>query len=321
MQKNSKYSFGRPTVSVVTATFNYGQFIRDAVTSVIEQTFDDWEMIIIDDGSSDDTRKSLAPMLSDKRINYFFQNNRGQPVAKNLGIKKASGQYIAFLDADDMWHPRKLEKQLPLFRNKNIGLTYTGFIKIDPSGKKIAESVCKCLRGKLFKESLVETIPPFSSVIVPRHIFDVIGMFNENIPMAIDYELWSRLAMKYEMDFLDEPLLMYRTGHSSISSNFIQRRKLVINYIVPHILNDCGGREYLNAKEVREVYAMLYANMGNNDIMSRRWSAVKWFCRSIVAAPWMLNGYKGLLRSCMSYALASRLKRIVKTTKFIGSFR
>jgi glycosyltransferase involved in cell wall biosynthesis len=289
-----------PVVSVVMAAYNYDQYIGQAIQSVIDQTWTDWELIIIDDGSNDSTEEVVKPFLSDDRIQYHRQENQGQPKAKNAGIRRAKASFIAFLDADDAWHPGKLEKQMPLFEgNPKVGVTYTGVTIIDEKGNFRESRPSKGLRGDVFKESFHQSIPGFSASIVRKEVFEHVGMFNESIPLAIDFELWLRVAMHYHFDFIDEPLVYYRTGHANLSKRYQERRRLVVDKIIPYILNECGGRERLTNLEIRENYARLFAAMSKNDLSKSQWSALYWGWRAILAAPWKLTGWRGVVRACI----------------------
>ena len=106
-----------PEVSVIIPTFNYGRFLEQAIQSVLGQTFQDFELIVVDDGSTDDTREVLARFESDRRVRCLFQANRGDAAARNTGILNAGGRYVAFLDSDDYWMPEKLERQLGIMRS------------------------------------------------------------------------------------------------------------------------------------------------------------------------------------------------------------
>src|SRR3954466_13662420 len=106
------------------AAKNYARFLPEAVESVLAQTVADWELVVIDDGSSDHTPRAVAPYLPDHRVRYFRSDTLGQPRAKNLGIALARGQLVAFLDADDAWEPTKLEKQLALFAKPEVGVVF-----------------------------------------------------------------------------------------------------------------------------------------------------------------------------------------------------
>ncbi len=299
-----------PTVSIITATYNYGRYLGEAIESVLAQTFTDWEMIVVDDGSTDNTPDVIRPYLPDPRIHYHRTANQGQPTAKNTGVRLAQAPLIAFLDADDQWLPEKLEKQVPLFdRDVKIGITYTARQDITENGDLIAARPCRRLRGYLFKESLHQTIPAFSSSMVRRSVFDDVGLFNESIPLAIDYEFWLRAAMRWHFDYVDEPLIRYRTGHANLSKRYKERRQLVVNYILPHILDDCSGRALLTRRECAEAWATLFAKMGENDLAVSHASSVGWNLRSIMAAPWMWMGWRGLVRGCIPNRMAARIKR------------
>ena len=115
-----------PKVSVIITTYNYGAFIADAIKSVLEQSFQDFEIIVVDDGSTDQTRQVLEPFVKQhqNRIRYFFQDNQGAASGRNKGIKEAKGEYIAFLDADDTFLPLKLEKQMKIIQASDVGLVH-----------------------------------------------------------------------------------------------------------------------------------------------------------------------------------------------------
>src|SRR4026209_198594 len=124
----------RPAVSVVIASRNYGRFLAGAIKSVRNQTWTDWELLIIDDGSTDNTCDVVAPFLTDNRIHSHRTDGLGQSRAKNLGIQLSQAPLIAFLDGDDEWLPEKLERQLPLFSDANIGVVYGRRLLMDEAG-------------------------------------------------------------------------------------------------------------------------------------------------------------------------------------------
>lgn len=305
-----------PAVSVITATYNYGRYLGGAIESVLAQTFSDWEMIVVDDGSTDNTCEVIQPYLADKRIRYVNTKNQGQPSAENTGIRLSQAPLISFLDADDAWLPDKLNKQIPLFEHDpRIGITYTGVILMDTNGSPIKKQSCRRLRGFLFKESMYQTIPPFSSSMVRRSVFDDVGLFNEKIPLVCDYEFWLRAAMRWHFDYVDEPLLKYRTGHANLSSRVDERRQLVVNYILPHVLNECGGRELITWRECAEAWAKLFAGIGENKLATSQLSSIRWNMRAIAAAPWMIRGWRGVARGCIPNRIAAQIKRHIGWSK------
>jgi glycosyltransferase involved in cell wall biosynthesis len=307
--KNSE----RPRVSVVMATYNYGQFITYAIQSVVNQTFTDWELVIVDDGSKDDTSNVVERHLSDQRIRYYFQPNRGQPHAKNAGIGLSRGQLIAFLDADDAWLPTKLAKQVRLFDNDpDLGVVYSRRFVMDAFGKVLTEELRDMARGDVLKEAIQRTIPPFSSTLVRREVFENVGMFDESIPVAIDYDLWLRVALKYRFDYVDEPLLLYRTGHANLSKRSVERLEIVLHRILPKFLSDDSVKERVGNKAIRGAYAAVYSALARN---VRRVSIRKAIVCHLIAiryVPFGLRYWHKLGRCCMPDYLAKRAKAVFK---------
>jgi glycosyltransferase involved in cell wall biosynthesis len=128
----------KPLVSVVIASYNMAAYLPLTVKSVLDQVYRNIEVIIIDDGSTDGTKEAVRPYLDDPRVKYLFQENKGQAAAKNYGIRESRGEYVAFLDGDDMWVSEKLEQQMPLFlHSKDVGVVYSRVLYIDETGKEL----------------------------------------------------------------------------------------------------------------------------------------------------------------------------------------
>lgn len=214
------FSDASPRVSVVMAAYNYGQYIAQAIQSVVDQSYADWELIVVDDGSTDDTREVASRFLGDRRIRYHYQENRGQPSAENAGIALSKADYIAFLDADDLWLNTKLEKQIPrLEESPELGLIYSRRLMIDPRGRRLKANSNPCFRGSVLPALFQQNFICFSSSVVRRRAIEEAGGFNEEYRHANDYDLWLRLALKHQFDYVDEPLVCYRTGHPNLTSH------------------------------------------------------------------------------------------------------
>jgi glycosyltransferase involved in cell wall biosynthesis len=206
-----------PLVSVVIPTFNYGHFVVDAVESALAQTYRPVEVIVVDDGSTDDTGARLEPYRD--RITFVFQPNQGLSAARNAGIRAARGPVIALLDADDQFHPRKLELQMAYLRaHPEVGGVATdGFG--DPALKwpAVAEPV------PAVPETLERVVAPArfgpSSVLVRRECFDAVGLFDTALRSVEDKEMWIRLAARYPVARLAAPLCWYRAQPGSMSRN------------------------------------------------------------------------------------------------------
>jgi glycosyltransferase involved in cell wall biosynthesis len=211
-----------PTISVIIPTYNRARLLPRAIESVLKQTFTDFELIIVDDGSTDNTKEVINSYIKkDNRITYVYQENSGGPAKpKNTGIKIAKGEYIAFLDSDDEWLPSKLEKQYKLYednnnKNNNIGLVGCGSINI--RNKKEIYIPIKSLNANS-KKLLIRCVPhSSSSIIIKRSIFKKVGLFDENIKIGEDRELYIRINKKYKFLFIQEPLFNYYIHDNNIS--------------------------------------------------------------------------------------------------------
>ena len=227
----------QPTISVVIATYNYGRYLAGAIASVLGQTFTDYEVIVVNDGSTDDTESVIRPYLSDSRIRYLRTEHVGQPAAKNAGIRDGTGRYVAFLDADDVWLPTKLEKQVAVFERSDpeLGVVYCRRGFIDPDGREFTRDQRTPRRGDVLAPIFHRPFICFSSSVIRRDVLEEVGHFDESIPMSIDYDLWLRIALRYHFDFVDEPLVLYRTGHANLSTRLSERiwcvRKIIYRFL------------------------------------------------------------------------------------------
>jgi glycosyltransferase involved in cell wall biosynthesis len=214
-----------PAVSVVMAAKNYARFLPAAIESVLAQTFADWELLVIDDGSADRTPDAVKPFLADRCVRYVRSDKLGQPRAKNLGIGLSRGAFVAFLDADDAWEPAKLDKQLALFRDKpQVGVVFCRRSLIDEKGNPIETRPSPAPpRGRVLPDLFVQNFVCFSSAVVRREVFAHVGGFDPQWDLAIDYDLWLRVARHYAFDFVDEELVKYRTGHGNLSKKLADR--------------------------------------------------------------------------------------------------
>lgn len=268
-----------PAVSVVIATRNYGRYLAGALRSVLAQTHSDLEVIVVDDGSTDDTPVVVRPYLSDPRISYHRTDGLGQPRAKNLGVRHARGPLIAFLDGDDEWRPTKLERQLPLFQDPAVGVVYSRRTTMGPDGNELPTTPTELVRGRVFEAVLIRNCVCFSSVVVRRDVFEAVGLFDPKLPLAIDYDLWLRVARHYTFDYVDEPLVRYRTGHANLSSRLSERVGIVLG-IVRRALNRRGGAEDVTAKAIAESWASPCRALAYVTRQSSPMQAIPWYARA-----------------------------------------
>ena len=249
-----------PIISVVITCYNYGHYVAGCLESVLSQTFQAFEIIVVDDGSTDNTGEMVQSFLGDPRITYLKQSNRGQANAKNRGIREARGEFVAFLDADDLWEPDKLQKQLDCFDDETVGVVYSRALYIDDQGKNLNREVesfgihLTPRWGKVLPYLLFDNFVPFSSAMVRRKL--LARGFNENIKMAIDWELWLYLSLECRFGFVDEKLLRYRMGHEGQMSKNAQERFRCTDGILDTFLEKHGHK--LSRRLIKQVLAHKY---------------------------------------------------------------
>ncbi len=202
-----------PLVSVIIPTFNRGWVIREAIDSVLNQTFGSFELIVVDDGSTDNTLDILAAYQD--LITLIRQRNRGVSAARNRGVDSASGRFVAFLDSDDLWLPQKLNRQIEFFDSNPDALIcqteetwFRDGVRVNP-GKRHRK-----VSGMIFGPSLHLCLVSPSAVMIKRSLFDEVGFFDESLPACEDYDMWLRVGYKHPIFLIDTPLIIKRGGHA-----------------------------------------------------------------------------------------------------------
>ena len=196
-------------VSVVVPTYNYRHYVGEAIESVLAQSHQPLEILVVDDGSTDGTQEELRRFNG--RIRYLHQPNRGLSAARNTGILAAAGEFIALLDADDLWAPTKIEKQMALMDSPEVGVVFCALNRIDV--RSGAEEVKHCLpdsRGDLRRMLLHRNCMTASTVLVRRACFEKAGLFDESLRSAEDWDMWIRISRHFHFDYVPEPLITYR---------------------------------------------------------------------------------------------------------------
>ena len=209
--KNSK----PPLVSVIIATYNRERFLSQAIESVLKQTCTDYEIVVVNNGSSDGTEDLLRERFAGKLVYIHKDENVGLPAARNAGIKVARGKYLAMLDDDDCWLPEKLEMQIGLFEGKpSLGLVYCNSFIVNEKDEVQGE-MRGSKRGAIFNEVLSSNcLSPPSGVLVSKKVVAEAGYFDETLTALEDWDLWIRVSQLCDIDFVDQPEL----DHSSSCS-------------------------------------------------------------------------------------------------------
>lgn len=208
-------------VSIIMPSFNTGKYIMETIESVRAQSYKNWELIIVDDCSEDDTDEIVGKFLSDKRIHYLKNEmNRGAAFSRNIALKMAKGKWIAFLDSDDLWMPEKLEKQISFMEEKGCFFSYTNYEKINVAGKRTGESVTG--PRKVTKTGMYNYCWP--GCLTVMYDANKIGLIQiEDIKKNNDYAMWLKVSQKADCYLLDECLAQYRKGREgSVSTHSIK---------------------------------------------------------------------------------------------------
>lgn len=215
-----------PKVSIVCPTFNGATrgYLREAIESALNQTFKDFELIIVDDGSTDHTKEVCVPYLEDSRVHYIFQPNGGPASARNAGISASTGEFICFLDDDDLWKAEKLQRQIEyidaqLSNFSNWGMVFTWVELIDAQGNIIGYRGHQ-QTGLIYKDLFFgNIIDATSSVLVKREVLDQVGFFDEKNKQCEDWDMWLRIAKNYLIFPIQEYLVQHREHKHRLSSS------------------------------------------------------------------------------------------------------
>lgn len=224
-------------VSIIIPTFNQSRYLGESVTSALAQSFRSNEVIVVDDGSTDDTPQVMARF---PQVHYVRQENHGESAARNAGIRLSAGEYIAFLDADDAFLPDKLERQVSILdAQPAVGVVYSDVYLCDADGnpQRLFSSQLGCRRvsGRVFESLVRGNFLTVDSVLVRREVFERVGLFDESLRTFPDWDLWLRVSADYTFEYVDAPVARYRMHPEMVSRDRLKmwqgalavRRKLV----------------------------------------------------------------------------------------------
>ena len=299
-----------PTISVVMPAFNAAQHIRQSIQSVLEQTFDDWDLIVIDDGSTDETA-AVAGSFSDSRIRCLSRENGGQAAARNTGIVNTHGEYIAFLDADDLWLPEKLDRQLEIARRTSADVVYCdGYVFFDTDREERGDffAVVPGLKDGatmtplLYQYNRIATL----AAMVKRDVVESVGLFDESrlFQNCEDYDLWLRLARAGKTFYgMPDKLMRYRRHESSTTHRDSRMLRPMIEVAKKH--SDAVDEKTARAR-IRGLYRdLITALVAEDDVAGAR-QAMREF------AAW---DPAGMITQCQRILLRLWPKRFAKISR------
>ncbi len=242
-------------ISVIIPTYNGSKYLLSTVQSALNQTYRPIEVIVVDDGSTENTAAALKPVMN--RITYIRQENRGPAAARNHGILMSKGNYIAFLDHDDIWMPDNLLGKIALLRdNPECAMVYSYPELIDAAGKSLPQTYhLVCPSGWVFEDFLHHNrIATFSSTLICRNIFENVGMLDESpeITCCDDYDMWLRITDMHKIIFSPDKTVKYRIHEQ----NLLKNHSLSFNsniHVFRKALKDCGTVSHLPQKKLSNI--------------------------------------------------------------------
>lgn len=291
-------------VSVIIPTYNRSDYVLDAIQSVIDQKYESVEILVIDDGSTDDTKEKLAPLHDSGMIRYIYQENQERSAARNRGILLASGEYLAFLDSDDLLEANAIGKQVQyLSTHPEVGLVHGGYIKFDVLNHDLGYRDPSWFSGWVYPDILMiwYTLLSPSTVMVPKRVLDDVGGFDEDLFIAEDLDLWRRIARKYPFGYINQSLARLRVHPGNTSRDALKTTREFERYLEKAFQDDMD----LSRRFKNRVLSRLYSNQSymmlsgrGDELMSAARASAR---RAIVHDPVNMSGYMAYLSSYLSY--------------------
>lgn len=212
-----------PFVSVIIPTFNRSSVIIRAINSVLNQSNKDFELIVVDDGSTDETELILSPFIKAGIIKYFKHQNLGVSATRNFGVSQASGEWLSFLDSDDEWLPHKLQEQIDfLQKNLSFNIVYGQEIWLRNGERVNQRAIHQKYGGWIFDKCVQQCLIAPSSVIVKTNVFHEMGGFDQDFTVCEDYDLWLKISSLYEVGYISNPIIIKHGGHEDqLSTKYV----------------------------------------------------------------------------------------------------
>ncbi|HSW45594.1 MAG TPA: glycosyltransferase [Phycisphaerae bacterium] len=298
---------GAPAVSVIIPTYNRATLLSDALDSVAAQTFRDYDIIIVDDGSNDQTRDLVARRK--EPIHYHWQPNQGVAEARNHALRITHSEFVAFLDSDDMWEPAFLDRSVTWLReHPEEALVYTDFVSTGPNGKPLRGHRKKPHTGRVTANLFASTFIHTSAVVARAHLIRDAGGFDGRLTHNEDYDLWLRLSLRHRFGLIPEPLCRRRCHPHSLSRDGCRPETLLTKAELLERFYEHGGKDHIPSTIARRRLGKLYYTAGKRFLKARRpHEALPLLRRATHLAPARLRGWFWLF-----LAGASGLRRPVR---------
>jgi glycosyltransferase involved in cell wall biosynthesis len=297
-------------VSVIIPTYNRSEYILDAIQSAVDQKYESMEIIVVDDGSTDDTKDKLVSLIDRGVIRYVYQENEGRSAARNKGIALATGEYIAFLDSDDLFEPDKLVKQVEFFSmHPEVGLVHGGYGKFDNLNTDLGYRDPAWFSGWIYPKMLLVwyTLLATPTVMVPKRVMDEVGGFDKSLFIGEDLDLWRRIARRYPFGYINQSLARIRMHVGNTSRDALYTTHEFERYLEKAFQDDPGLSTWFKRRALSRMYSnqayIMLSGQGSDVMLSARASAR----RAIALDPLNVHGYTAFLSTAFSYESRAKL--------------
>ena len=307
-----------PLVTVVVPTYNRASLIADALASVYEQTYRPLQLIVVDDGSTDDTNSVVSSWITGHAqvenfsVKYISQDNQGGNVARNRGITEAAGEYVAFLDSDDLWHDNKLQLQMELFCDApEVGGVYCGMRHIKlASGEVLALAKRSYPSGKLLNRLLVRDVTaPTSTYVIRKDVFEKVGSFDEELQARQDWDMWIRVASACEIGVVPEVLVDYRE-HAGVRTATNPQKEIAAYKRIMKKYSDLRDNCPFAVRQAAK--SAFYRRMGRVHFHHKisNIKAMGYYWRAIIAWPFVFDNYAALFGMMLPTSIRQEVHKI-----------
>ncbi len=305
-----------PKVCVIVPAYNSAAYTLETVESILAQTYTDFELIVVDDGSTDHTREALKPYLD--RIRYIYKENGGACSARNLGIRESRSTYVACLDCDDLWLPEKLAHSVKILDdNPQAAFVFSDCYTIDSEGKPVGLLKYTFDLQDAYKGLMVKNFVPAPTVVMRRSCLEQVGLFDEHIFIPADWDLWLRLAKQFPICYIDQALSQYRTA-SNYTLRHIEKSLNENLYVLDKLFQDktlTRRDKRLSMWNILFTHSMMYRNI--SDLKNAR----RILFMTMKRCPFVWRTYIHFLFSLLGttgWNGVSKLKKLLKPQRDLG---
>jgi len=283
-----------PTVSVIIPAYNCSALLGEAVESVRAQTYQDFEVIVVDDGSSDDTCQ-VAQNLADswEKLRAFRIEHAGLAAGRNRAVAEMRGQWIALLDADDLWRPDKLQRCMDfLADHPDLSIVYTPMAPMRMDGLPMEGHSKPCHAGWLTEKLFLSIFVHDPATVFHKRVIETCGGFDESLPVCVGHEFWLRVSTKFEFGLIDEPLALRRWSPESLTRSNRTRGRCIKARMLERFYYDRGGREMMAAGPARRRLGRVHLAAGRILLKDRQFrQAARFLGKSIAFRPVSVRPY------------------------------